>query len=316
MAVSLRTRRKEDWTLKKDLLEGAAEYERAHGRIIDLLPKKNAELMGCVIEGMMTGSQRLIYRARRLDGEGVRALSVIMPHLIEEPDVVGAFAREAEVLSSVRGENIPRLYSQGSIGGVVPFLEMDFISGRTLARVVRTHAVRRLDLQWLARAGDGLCATLSLVHKGGFIHRDVTPMNVLVDSAGLSSRLVLIGYAFAEKIGEVTEREERAIGTLGFLAPEQANLQAVDVRTDVFGLGATLHRAAYGKTPYGLGTEAELFQAAKQGRIILPEGRSRFGAAGRFWSAIHKATRPSSADRHQSIEEFAAELRSVGTPRN
>jgi serine/threonine protein kinase len=115
-------------------------------------------------------------------------------------------------------------------------LFMEFVDGVTLSDCGERLGLQQL-LRVIEKAGEGLDA----MHRGGFVHADLKPGNILI----LPNREVkLIDFGQSSPINKAKKRVQ---GTIDYMAPEQAARQVLDARTDVFGLGATLHRVLTGK---------------------------------------------------------------------
>ena len=115
-------------------------------------------------------------------------------------------------------------------------LFMEYVDGETLSDCGPDLPMAPL-LHIIEKAAEGLAA----MHKGGFVHADLKPGNILVLSSG---DVKLIDFGQSSPIGRAKTRVQ---GTIDYMAPEQAARRRLDARTDVFGLGATLHRVLTGR---------------------------------------------------------------------
>ncbi|MEM7355197.1 MAG: protein kinase, partial [Acidobacteriota bacterium] len=158
------------------------------------------------------------------------------------------FQREARAQARIDHENVCQVYEVGSIEGR-PYIAMQFLEGQTLARAAADLTLRQ-KVQVMAAACEGLHAA----HRGGLIHRDVKPANVMVEATpegGLSVHVMDFGIA-RELAGPALTQTGMALGTPHYMAPEQVNtaIGDLDPRTDVYALGATLYKLLTGKTPF------------------------------------------------------------------
>jgi len=115
-------------------------------------------------------------------------------------------------------------------------LFMEYVDGETLWSCRNKCSLTQI-LEILEQAADGLDA----MHRAGYVHADIKPGNILVQS-GRRAKLIDFGQS-----ASINHAKPRVQGTPDYMAPEQAARQALDARTDVFGLGATLHRVLTGK---------------------------------------------------------------------
>ncbi len=148
-----------------------------------------------------------------------------------------------------------------------PYLVMEYISGKSLAEMLSAGSPDRTSaLSLLRRVAEGLTA----IHACGLLHRDIKPANIIVADDGLP-RLVDFGLA-----AHLASEALRSVsGTLAYMAPEQARgeIERIDPRTDLFGLGAVLYEMLTGRPPYRAKSHAELLEAAQRGDVVPPRQR-------------------------------------------
>jgi serine/threonine-protein kinase len=115
-------------------------------------------------------------------------------------------------------------------------LFMEYVDGVTL-----TEYAPRIGLPDLLRIIERVAEGLQAMHRGGFVHADLKPGNMLIIPSG-DVKLIDFGQS-----SPINQAKARIQGTIDYMAPEQAAKQVLDARTDVFGLGATLHRVLTGR---------------------------------------------------------------------
>lgn len=156
-----------------------------------------------------------------------------------------ALVEEARAIAKIRHPNVVGLYEVGRVHRRI-FFVMELVDGPTLTeRVRRGGPLSEKDaLQMIRDTAHGLTA----IHEPGFVHRDVKPQNVLFTSDG-QAKLTDLGLAC--EAGALEQEIGGAIyGSPQYMSPEQANGEAVDVRADLYGLGATTYFALTGQPPY------------------------------------------------------------------
>jgi serine/threonine protein kinase len=167
---------------------------------------------------------------------------------------------EGRALARVRSPYVAQVYSAERHDGL-PYLVVEYIPGEDLA-----HRQRRqpFDIPAALELVGRLAKGLSAVHACGLLHRDIKPANVLIGEDG-RPRLVDFGLAS----GIATGDPGSVAGTLAYMAPEQARgeIERIDARSDLFGLGAVLYELLTGAPPYRAATQAELWDAARAGEI-------------------------------------------------
>ena len=128
-----------------------------------------------------------------------------------------------------------------------PFLVMEFLESRSLAQLMATGVL--LPPEEVARIGAQLASALKSAHDAGIVHRDVKPGNVLLAEDG---EVKLTDFGISRAVGDTTVTASGVLlGTLGYIAPEVAQGQPSDSRSDVYALGATLYAAVEGQPPFG-----------------------------------------------------------------
>ncbi len=181
------------------------------------------------------------------------------------------FAREARAAARLRHPNIVTIFDVGEHDGQ-PFIAMEYIQGQTLAEVVRGNVplplVRKLELM------EALCDGLGFAHKSGIIHRDVKPANLMLDADG-SLKILDFGIARAAESSSMTQAG-MLIGTLNYMSPEQVSGQPVDLRSDLFAVGAVFYELVSYKQAFPGGLMAGILNKILSGQpeplpSIVPE---------------------------------------------
>ncbi|MGW9212532.1 protein kinase domain-containing protein [Embleya sp. NPDC055664] len=183
-----------------------------------------------------------------VDRHGTRvALKLIRQELAGNPEFRSRFAREVAAAAMVRGNRTAALVDADA-GADRPWLATVYVPGPSLQRRVGERGpMGCLDL---ARIGSAVADGLVSVHAVGVVHRDVKPSNILLSPDG--PQIIDFGIAYADGAGTLTVTGT-AVGSPGFLAPEQVRGQTVTPATDIFALGVTLAYAGRGAPPFGSG---------------------------------------------------------------
>lgn len=214
-----------------------------------------------VIRRLARGGMGVVDLARGPDGALVALKRLGLHGTAEEMQHARArFERELAVLRDLRHPAIVPLLDVVDDGGDV-VLVMPFLGGGNLAELVRAGGpLRAEDVQAIA---DRLLPALATAHRAGIVHRDIKPANVLFDDDG-AAHLADFGVASTRDDTDGLTRTGTVLGTPGFLAPEQARGEPLTAAADIAALGATLHFAATGRSPYeGGDTPAVLLRTAR-----------------------------------------------------
>jgi serine/threonine-protein kinase len=242
-------------------------------------------------------------------GTAIKALRVDIPH---SPEVIGGFVREATIAAKLHHPNIVQLTDCGK-AGARHYMAMEHVDGMSLAQVRERLGPQggRLPLGLLASLLQQISMALHYAHetsdeKGwlGFLHRDVSPANILVSGSG-AAKLIDFGAARMRSVPDAvvpqTVRNRYA-------APERVQGLSEDRRSDVYSVGVILYELATGWPPFH-GTELEVISQIVEGHARdprelvpdLPEPMARI---------ILRAMAPKLTDRYPNSQALATELES------
>ncbi|MES2641000.1 MAG: serine/threonine-protein kinase [Myxococcota bacterium] len=249
-----------------------------------------------LLEVIGEGGMATVYRAFDLRLQRPRAVKVLSPALAQRPALRKRFLAEAQTMANLEESRVVRIFDTGEDGDRV-YIVMELIEGGSLLDRVRDFGP--LPPRMAAEATIQICESLQAAHDAGVIHRDIKPHNILLTRTG-EIRVTDFGIAQVQTdSGDGMTRTGAIMGTWGFMAPEQkTNAKQVDVRADVYSVGATLWSLLRGETP------PELFMAeAEPGMLAdLPEELAE---------VIKRATRYRREDRYLSARAMAESLRAL-----
>ena len=209
------------------------------------------------------------------DRRGQRvALKVIRPDLAEDQEFRSRFAREVSAARRIRGGCTARLVA-ADLEADRPWFATQYVPGPSLHDKVAEEGP--LSAAEVASIGAALSEGLVAVHEAGVVHRDLKPSNILLSPKG--PRIIDFGIAWATGASTLTH-VGTAVGSPGFLAPEQVRGAAVTPATDVFSLGATLAYAATADSPFGHGSSEVMLYRVVHEEPQLYDVPRRAGAAG------------------------------------
>jgi formylglycine-generating enzyme required for sulfatase activity len=238
------------------------------------------------------------------------AIKALRPEFGQEPGFIVRFRAEARNLAQLNHPNIATLYSL-HVDDRALCMIMEFVPGRTLEEII--VAAGRLNerdsLALIAQASEGL----SCAHRGGIVHRDVKPANMMVTAGGVL-KITDFGIALMRGAKRLTQ-QGRIVGTVAYMAPEQILGGTPDERTDIYSLAIVLYELLCGSTPFVSDSEYELLRM--QVETLPPRLMERVhGLSPRVEQAVMQALSKRPAERFQTMEEFAhalgaAELRAT-----
>ncbi|MCT2588614.1 serine/threonine protein kinase [Streptomyces sp. N2-109] len=193
------------------------------------------------------GGMGVVYLGSDRRGQRV-ALKVIRPDLAEDQEFRSRFAREVSAARRISGGCTARLVA-ADLDADRPWFATQYVPGPSLHDKVNEGGP--MPPSQVASVGAALAEGLVAVHEAGVVHRDLKPSNILLSPKG--PRIIDFGIAWSTGASTLTH-VGTAVGSPGFLAPEQVRGAAVTPATDVFALGATLAYAATADSPFGQGS--------------------------------------------------------------
>lgn len=231
---------------------GARKVERPH-----LSQIGNYQIEEVIAEGGMG----IVYRATHLELGKEFAIKLLRTHLPHDLTIIKRFRRECRALGKMQHPNLVAASDAGVIDGT-PFLVMEFVKGKDLGRLIKERGPCSVaDACEIVRQ-----AALGLDHAWGkgVIHRDIKPSNLIITQDTLGAGLVkVLDLGLARIVSQAKSGDESSLSTAGqvmgtraYMAPEQAiDSHSVDIRADIYSLGATLQELLTGRPPKSLKSE-------------------------------------------------------------
>ena len=216
-----------------------------------------------ILSPLGAGSMGEVYRARdtRLDRE---VAIKVLPQLVSlDPERLRRFEQEAKAAAALNHPNILAVFQMGTYRGM-PYMVTELLEGKTLTEVIRRGPLglrRALDL------GIQIAHGLAAAHEKGIIHRDLKPDNLFVTK---EERVKILDFGLAKVIQPRESLSNLAatitlpgvaLGTIGYMSPEQVRGHSTDQRADIFALGAILYEMVMGKQTFQRPTSADTISA-------------------------------------------------------
>ncbi len=197
-----------------------------------------------IISRIGRGGMGEVYLAFDEDLNRRIALKFLLPHICEDETCRSRFKREARASAKLDHSNIVTIYEVDEFGGR-PYFAMQYVEGTPLDEYCKTNSVAFDELiDILCQICDGLHSA----HQSGIIHRDIKPSNIIIDKSG-HAKIFDFGLATIQGTEKLTEPGS-ALGTIGYISPEQLQLKKVDQRTDLFALGVMIYEIIAGRPPF------------------------------------------------------------------
>jgi serine/threonine protein kinase/Tol biopolymer transport system component len=292
-----------------------------------------------ILDGLGGGGMGLVYRAEDIKLGRRVALKFLPEESLKDPAALGRFEREARSASALEHPNICPIYEFGEHEGQ-PFLVMQLLEGQTLRELIAAAGPGKppLALSKLLDLAVQIADGLDAAHQKGIIHRDIKPANIFITQQA-QAKILDFGLAKLASLlaaeGEDSEQESRgatpgilrgtmplstpdrflsctgvAMGTAGYMSPEQVRGEKLDARTDLFSFGLILYEMATGKRAFAGDTgpelqEAILTQMPSPARKVNPEVPAKLA------KIVHRALEKNREARYQSASEMRADLENL-----
>jgi serine/threonine-protein kinase len=205
------------------------------------------EIMGLLGKGGMGA----VYRARDRQLDEVVAVKVLRPEVVkDDPTLLDRFKHETKLARKITHRNVLRTHDFGETEGT-PYISMEYVEGVTLKDLIQSKGALPLGVG--LRIAKQMCQGLDAAHRQGVIHRDIKPQNMLILPETGELKIMDFGIARGAEVKAGTgglTTDGTVMGTPDYMAPEQAQGQPVDFRTDIYALGVVLFEVFTGTLPF------------------------------------------------------------------
>src|SRR5262245_28970362 len=222
-----------------------------------------------IVSLLGAGGMGEVYRARDTRLQREVAIKVIGAGVAGDPSMRERLLREARAASALNHPHICTVHDVGDSEGR-PFIAMEWIDGESLAdRLTRQNGP--LALEDVLRLAAQMADALEVAHASGIVHRDLKPANLFITRRGDAK---ILDFGLAKRLlaaaahADVTVASARhltgagdVVGTVAYMAPEQARGETVDARSDLFSLGVVMYEMATGRQAFAGPTTALTFDA-------------------------------------------------------
>jgi serine/threonine protein kinase/Tol biopolymer transport system component len=232
------------------------------------------------------GGMGVVYLARDTRLDRMVAIKALPDHLVDDPDRLARFQREAKTLASVNHPNIASIYGLES-HEKHQYLVLEYVEGETLAEVLKRGPIPVDEALVIAKQ---MAEALEAAHEKGVVHRDIKPGNVIITPDG-GAKVLDFGLArtaegspSSSSVGINTDSPTLTtphhpvhsptipgaiMGTAGYMSPEQARGKPVDKRSDIFSFGCVLYEMLSGARPFTGETVADALGATLHKELNL-----------------------------------------------
>ena len=214
------------------------------------------------------GGMGVVHQGVNVDTGESAAVKILSATLAEEEGFRHRFEAEIETLRKLRHPNIVRLFGFGDQDGLL-FYAMELVEGQSLDQILRAG----YHFHWpeVAEIGIAVCKALRHAHDRGIVHRDIKPANLLLTADGT---VKLSDFGIAKLFGHGrTTAVGSVLGTIDYMAPEQAGARPVGPRSDLYSLGGVLYTLLAGRPPFHAASLPEMLD---KHRSVVPDPVGRY----------------------------------------
>ena len=260
------------------------------------------------------GGMGVVYQARHIFLKTSHAIKVILPDLVgNDPMLVTRFRQEALAAAAIRHQNIISVTDFGVVRGTMPFLVMEFVSGKSLHEILAEEKVMspQRAMEFACAIGAGVAAA----HRQAIVHRDLKPLNIMTQSGQpVAEGLKILDFGLAKiKSGEllgsfIQAKTSGLMGSPFYMAPEQWSDDEPDARADIYSLGIILYQMLAGDVPFKGSSIPSIMK--KHLTLPVPSFNSMgVSIAPEIEKVVRHALEKEVEARTPTVEAFIAELR-------
>lgn len=202
-----------------------------------------------IIKEIGVGGMAKVYKAKdKLLGRYV-AIKILKDQYAEDDEFLKKFNNEAQSAARLTHINIVNVYDIGKDmlnGKLIQYIVMEYVEGETLKDLINREKV--LENHDIIDYSTQIAQALKSAHDSGIVHRDIKPQNILIDKYGLC-KVTDFGIARVSSNATITYTSS-ILGTVHYISPEQAKGKIVDLKSDLYSLGAVMYEMATGKVPF------------------------------------------------------------------
>ena len=261
-----------------------------------------------IIRSLGEGGMANVYLAHDMVLDRDVSVKLLRLDLRDDPSTKRRFHREAMAATQLNDPHIVGIYDVGEDHGL-QYMVMQYVKGTDLKAYIKKHYP--IPLPQVIDIMEQVLSAVATAHAHGIIHRDLKPQNILIDE-NKNVKITDFGIAVAVSQDSLTQTNT-LMGSVHYLSPEQARGSIATKQSDIYSLGIILFELLTGKVPFEGETAVSI--ALKHFREEIPSVREQNkGIPQALENVIIKATAKEPAERYNSVNEMAADLKTVLDP--
>lgn len=258
-----------------------------------------------ILKKIGTGGMADVYLARcNLLNRNV-AIKVLKSEFSSDEEFIKKFNIESQAAASLSHPNIVSIYDVGHEGDI-HYIVMEYLEGITLKKYIEQN--KMLPWREVLNFSIQICSAIECAHKNNIVHRDIKPQNIMFTSDGI---LKVTDFGIAHRInGDMTMKNNETMGSVHYIAPEQAKGSYVDERTDVYSIGVVMYEMMTGKTPFDSDNAVSIAIMHMQKEPVPPR-EINITIPMSLEAVCLKAIAKEPANRYQSVTEMLQALNEI-----
>lgn len=261
-----------------------------------------------IIRSLGEGGMANVYLAHDIVLDRDVSVKLLRLDLRDDPSIKRRFHREAMAATQLNDPHIVGIYDVGEDHGL-QYMVMQYVKGTDLKAYIKKHYP--IPLPQVIDIMEQVLSAVATAHAHGIIHRDLKPQNILIDE-NKNVKITDFGIAVAVSQDSLTQTNT-LMGSVHYLSPEQARGSIATKQSDIYSLGIILFELLTGKVPFEGETAVSI--ALKHFREEIPSVREQNKEIPQaLENVIIKATAKEPAERYNSVNEMAADLKTVLDP--
>jgi serine/threonine protein kinase len=261
------------------------------------------------------GTAGTVFKARDSRDASTVALKILQPEFSQNEDEMQRFVRAMKTMLPVKHPNIVQILAAGKTGTWC-WIAMEHVEGESLTKVIqRIGVANMLDWKHAYRVAVHVGQALEYAHGQSIIHRNVTPANILLRTSDKVAKLgdLMLAKALEGVMARDVTKPGELVGDVAYMAPERTTgaTGAVDGRSDLYGLGATMYALLTGRPPFSGTSLPEVILKIRSAEPEKPK-KYQLSIPDLFQGTVMKLLAKRPGDRHQTAAELLDDLKRVG----
>lgn len=254
-----------------------------------------------IVEVIGAGGMAVVYKAIDQRLNRFVAVKILRDELARDEEFRARFQIEAQAVAMLSHPNIVSVYDVSHTAGV-EYIVMELIEGVTLMQYMQKKGA--LSWKEAAHFSTQIAKALEHAHSKGIVHRDIKPQNIMILRDG-TIKVADFGIAALESAQE--QRSDQTVGSVHYIAPEQARGETPDTRSDIYSLGVVMYEMLTGQMPYD-GETAEQIALKHIAGVAVPPRQLNAEIPEELERITLKAMNADIRERYQSASELLTDL--------